>query len=68
MFKAGFFSGYKTYVVGITAIIAAIAAFSTDTPLPGSDVTLAFSDLAQLILTAILGMTIRHGVSNIYTD
>ena len=46
-------SGYKTYVTGGVAIVGAVAAYLV------GDMTLA--DSAQLVVTALLGMFIRHG-------
>lgn len=46
--------GYKTYVTGVVAIIGAIATYLI------GDVALA--DAAQMVLTAVLGMTIRNGI------
>lgn len=47
--------GYKTYVVGAVAILGAIASYLV------GDVEAAAA--AQLILTAILGMTVRAGIT-----
>lgn len=46
--------GYKTYITGAVGIISTIGAY-----LVGD---LALADAAQLILTAVLGMTIRDGI------
>jgi len=46
--------GYKTYIVGGVAIISAVATYLV------GDANLA--DTAQIVITAILGMTIRHGI------
>lgn len=46
--------GYKTYITAAVAVIGAIAAY-----LVGD---IAVADAAQLILTAILGATVRHGI------
>ena len=55
MLGQGIFAGKKTYITGIMAIVGTLATyFSGD--------TLAIADAAQLILTAILGMTIRSGI------
>lgn len=51
----GILSGKKTYVTGFVAIVTTVGAYLTG--------EMALADAAQLILTAILGMTIRHGVS-----
>ena len=52
----GILQGKKTYVAGIIGILGAIAGYLT------GDIDMA--QTGQLLLTAILGMTIRHGVSN----
>jgi hypothetical protein len=49
------FPGLKTYFVGVVAIIGAIAAYLT------GDLSIAAA--AQAILTAVLGMTIRSGIT-----
>lgn len=49
------FSGYKTYIVGTVTIISTIAAYLI------GDAELA--DTIQLVVTALLGMTIRAGVA-----
>lgn len=49
------FAGYKTYIVGTLAVLGAIGAWAS------GDLSLA--DAAQTVITAILGMTIRHGIS-----
>lgn len=49
------FSGYKTYIVAALAVIGAAAGY-----LDG-DLTLAAA--GQAALTALLGMTIRHGIT-----
>lgn len=49
------FLGYKTYIVGGVAILAAVASY-----LVGD---LALADAAQACLTAILGMTVRAGIA-----
>ncbi len=47
--------GKKTYVVGIVSIVsAAVAAYYGTT---------TWDDAAKIIETAVLGMTIRHGVT-----
>ena len=50
------FKGYKTYIVAAVAVISAIASY-----LVGD---LNISDTAQLVLTAVLGATVRNGISN----
>lgn len=49
------FSGYKTYIVGGLAVLGAIGGY-----LDG-DLTLAAA--LQLMVPAILAMTVRHGIS-----
>lgn len=46
--------GKKTYITGIMTVLGAVAGVLT------GDVVIA--DAVQLTVTAILGMTIRHGV------
>ena len=48
-------SGYKTYIVAGVAIISAIASYLV------GDVSI--TDASQLVLTAILGATLRGGVA-----
>lgn len=48
-------SGYKTYIVGIAAVLGAVSAYLNDPSTLSVDL--------QAILTAVLGMTIRHGVT-----
>lgn len=47
--------GKKTYVTALVAIVSAIAALLT------GDASIA--DTAQIVLTAILGATIRRGIT-----
>lgn len=49
-------AGYKTYIVAGVAVISAVAAY-----LVGD---LALADAAQLVLTAILGATVRKGIAD----
>ena len=48
------FSGYKTYIVAGVAVLTAVAAWFT------GDASIA--ETIQLVVTAVLGATIRHGV------
>jgi hypothetical protein len=48
--------GYKTYITAGVAVISAVAAYLV------GDVNLA--DTAQIVLTSILGVTIRSGIKN----
>ncbi len=48
--------GYKTYIVGGLAVLGAIGSYLT------GDATLAQS--VQVAVTAILAMTVRHGIEN----
>ena len=48
--------GYKTYIVAGVAIIGSIAAYLV------GDVSL--SDTIQLVVTSVLGATIRNGIKN----
>lgn len=47
--------GKKTYAVGAVSILGTLAA-----ALAGQ---ISYPDAAQLIVTAIMGMTVRHGVA-----
>jgi len=49
-------SGYKTYITAGVTVISAVAGY-----LVGD---LAMADAAQLVVTAVLGATIRSGVSS----
>ncbi|KKM22338.1 hypothetical protein LCGC14_1626350 [marine sediment metagenome] len=62
--KTGFLSGYKTYIVGFLTILTASLAYSVGGIVPGAEQVLALPELAQLIVTAVLAMTIRKGISN----
>lgn len=48
------FKGKKTYIVGALAVLGAIGAYLTGDA--------ALGDTIQLVVTAVLGMTIRHGI------
>ena len=48
-------AGYKTYITAIVAVVAAVAAYLT------GDASLA--DTLQLVVTAALGATLRHGMT-----
>lgn len=48
-------AGYKTYITAAVAVIGAVAAWLT------GDASLV--ETAQLVVTAVLGATIRHGVA-----
>jgi phage-related holin len=47
--------GYKTYIVAGLAVIGAVAGYLT------GDVTL--SNAIQLVVTAVIGATIRNGIT-----
>lgn len=48
------FKGYKTYIVAGVAVLSAVASYFTgDSTLP---------EVAQLVLTAIMGATIRNAI------
>ena len=49
------FKGYKTYIMGGVTIISAAAAYLV------GDISIA--DAAQLVITAVLGMTVRAGIT-----
>ena len=49
------FSGYKTYIVAAVAVIGAVAAYLV------GDATLP--DTIQLVVTAVIGATIRNGIA-----
>jgi len=52
----GFLKGKKTYIAaGITALTAVAGYLTGD---------LSMTDAAQLVVTAIMGVTIRNGVKN----
>jgi hypothetical protein len=48
--------GYKTYVVGVVAIISTVASY-----LVGD---LDIANAAQLVLSAVLGMTVRNAINS----
>lgn len=48
------FKGQKTYIMAAVAVIGAVAGY-----LVGD---LSLVDAAQLVVTAVLGVTIRHGI------
>lgn len=50
------FSGYKTYITAALAVVSAVAAYLV------GDASVA--ETAQLVFTAILAATVRHGVAN----
>ena len=51
----GKLSGYKTYIVAFTTVVSTVAAYLLgDTSL---------QDGLQLVIPAILGATLRHGVT-----
>lgn len=47
-------SGYKTYITAAVAVIGAVAAYLTGEAELGPTI--------QLVVTAVLGATIRHGI------
>ena len=49
------FSGYKTYIAGALTILGALGGFLTG--------NLAADQAINLVVPAILAMTVRHGVS-----
>ena len=55
MFGQGILAGKKTYVVAVMAILGFVSSY-----LMGD---IAITDAAQGILTAVLGMTIRSGIT-----
>lgn len=50
------FNGKKTYIVGIGTILGAVGGVMSG--------GLPLDQAIQLVVTALLGMTIRHGVNN----
>jgi hypothetical protein len=50
----GYFVGKKTYIMGCIGIITAIATYLTG----GCD----SGQLMQVVLTSLMGMTLRHGI------
>jgi len=51
----GWLSGKKTYVVAVTTILAAIGAYLTGEA--------GLATTIQLVVTSVLGMTIRSGIT-----
>ena len=49
------FKGYKTYITAAVAVLSAVAAYLT------GDLTI--SAAAQLVLTAVLGATVRNAIA-----
>lgn len=49
------FSGYKTYITAVVAIVGAVGAWMTG--------EMALNDMIQIVVTAALGAFIRNGVS-----
>ncbi len=49
-----FLNGYKTYLTAIASITGALASLATG--------ALELGDVVQVIITAILAVTLRHGV------
>lgn len=47
--------GYKTYILGVATITGALAAYVNG--------TINAAELLQTITTALLGMSIRHGIA-----
>jgi hypothetical protein len=60
--KQGFLSGYKTYIVAGLTILAAVAAYAVGEPVPGASEALSLPDLVQLVVTALLGTTLRAAI------
>ena len=48
-------SGYKTYLVAAAAILGAVAGFASG--------SMDLGQALQLIITSLMGATIRHGVA-----
>ena len=48
--------GYKTYVTAGLAVLTALASYLTG--------DMALADAVQLAVTAIIGATLRHSISN----
>jgi hypothetical protein len=48
------FKGYKTYIVAAVAVVGAVASY-----LVGDS---SLNETAQIVVTALLGTTIRHGL------
>ncbi len=53
-------SGYKSYVLGVSAILAAIGAYLGH--------TMDLTQMIEAIFAAIGLMTIRHGITTIVSD
>ena len=60
----GFLSGYKTYIISVTTILSAVVAFAIGEPIPGTEVVPSLEAVAQLVLTAVLAMTLRSGIND----
>lgn len=51
-----FLNGYKTYIVAVGGIVAAVVAYVNG--------SIGDTGLLQAILTAVLGAALRHGIAN----
>lgn len=51
-----FLNGYKTYIVAVGGIVAAVVAYVNG--------NIGDTGLLQALLTAVLGVTLRHGIAN----
>ena len=49
-------SGYKTYIAAVVAVVGAVGAYLS------GDMSIA--DAAQIVVTALIGVFVRNGVSN----
>ena len=54
-----FLQGYKTYLTALASITGAIASVATG--------NLAIADAVQVIITAVLAVTLRSGIKGIET-
>lgn len=59
----GILSGRKTYIVAAFTVLAAWAGFFVGEPVLGQD-ALTFADAIQMTVVAVLGATLRHGISS----
>lgn len=52
--------GWKTYIVGIAAILTAIGAYLNN--------IITLPNMVEAIFTAVATMTVRHGITTTITD
>lgn len=59
----GILSGKKTYIAAVLTVLAAWAGFLVGEPVLGQD-ALTLADAVQMTVVAVLGATLRHGISS----